>query len=425
MGRVEVPATDDVGIRIEAVWRIESARLIAGLARVVGDLGPAEDLAHDALVAAMEQWPVEGVPRNPGAWLMTIGRRRAVDRIRRDVTGREKLAALRRDLDDPVDPYAAVDERLDDPVGDDLLRLIFTACHPVLGPQARVALTCKVVGGLSTPEIARAFLTSESTVAQRIVRAKRTLARRQVGFVAPTAEELPARLPDVLSVIYLIFNEGYAASSGRDWLRPDLCGQALRLGRMLCALLPDQPEVFALTALMELQASRLRARVDAGGRPVLLMDQQRSRWDRLLIVHGLRALERCHRLGGGRCSYALQAAIAACHARAGTAAETDWVTVAALYDVLAEVAGSPVVELNRAVALAMAYGPEVGLGLVDQLRDVPALQQYHLLPSVRGDLLQRLGRRTEAAAEFRRAADLAGNEPERDLSLRRAESLGG
>ncbi len=425
MGRVEAPAVEDVGTRIEAVWRIESARLIAGLARVVGDLGTAEDLAQDALVAAMEQWPVDGIPGNPGAWLMTVGRRRAVDRIRRDVTGREKLAVLGRDLDDRVDPYAAVEERVDDPVGDDLLRLVFTACHPVLGPQARIALTCKVVGGLSTPEIARAFLTSEATIAQRIVRAKRTLARRQVGFIAPSAEELPARLPDVLSVIYLIFNEGYAASSGRDWLRPDLCGQALRMGRMLSALMPEQPEVFALTALMELQASRIRARTDRDGRPVLLLDQQRSRWDRLLIVRGLAALQRCHRLGGGRSSYAVQAAIAACHARARTATETDWDTIAALYDTLAAIAPSPVVELNRAVALGMAYGPEVGLGLVDQLRAVPALQQYHLLPSVRGDLLQRLGRDAEAAAEFRRAADLAGNESERELSLRRAASLGG
>jgi RNA polymerase sigma factor (sigma-70 family) len=420
---VSAQTADEVAERIDAVWRIESARLTAGLGRLVGDLGLAEEMAQDALVAAMEQWPTEGIPRNPGAWLMTTGRRRAIDRIRREVTLRDKIGVLGRELDDRTDPYADADDRLDDHIGDDLLRLIFTACHPVLSPEARVALTCKVVGGLSTAEIARAFLSPESTVAQRIVRAKKSLATHRVGFAAPTAEELPERLPAVLSVVYLIFNEGYAASSGDDWLRPDLCGEALRLGRMLCTVLPDEPEVFALTALMELQASRIHARVGRDGRPVLLLDQQRSRWDRLLIMRGLRALDRTYQLGGGRSSYALQAAIAACHARARTAAETDWVNIAAIYDTLAELAPSPVVELNRAVALGMAYGPQVGLDLVDQLRDVPALQSYHLLPSVRGDLLARLGRSQEAAAEFRRAADLAGNEQERALSIARARSL--
>jgi RNA polymerase sigma factor (sigma-70 family) len=420
---VSAQTTEQVAERIDAVWRIESARLTAGLGRMVGDLGLAEELAQDALVAAMEQWPVDGIPRNPGAWLMTTGKRRAIDRIRREVTLRDKINVLGRELDDRTDPYADADDRLDDHIGDDLLRLIFTACHPVLAPDARVALTCKVVGGLSTAEIARAFLSSEPTIAQRIVRAKRTLAKHRVGFAAPTAEELPDRLPAVLSVVYLIFNEGYAASSGDDWLRPELCAQALRLGRMLCTVLPQEPEVFALTALMELQASRIGARTDREGRPVLLMDQQRSRWDWLLIMRGLRALQRVHELGGGRSSYALQAAIAACHARARTAEDTDWVSIAAIYETLAEVAPSPVVELNRAVALGMAYGPQAGLDLVDQLRAVPALQNYHLLPSVRGDLLLKLGRTAEAAAEFRRAAELAGNEPERALSLRRAESL--
>lgn len=399
--------------------------MVSGLARLLGDLGVAEEVAQDALVAALEQWPREGIPRNPGAWLMTTGRRRAIDRIRREVNLRDKLAILGRELDDHDDPYDRADDRLDDQIGDDLLRLIFTACHPALGAEARVALTLKTVGGLSTAEIARAFLSSEPTIAQRIVRAKRTLADKQIGFAAPTADELPQRLPTVLSVIYLIFNEGYAASSGDDWVRPGLCRDALRLGRMLCNLLPDQPDAYALTSLMEFQASRLGARTDPAGRPILLLDQDRSRWDRLLITHGLRALQRVHELGGSRSSYGLQAEIAACHARAATADDTDWIMIARLYETLAEVAPSPVVELNRAVALGMAYGPQAGLDLVDQLRGVPALERYHLLPSVRGDLLARLGRNAEAAAEFRRAAELAGNDQERELSLRRAEALAG
>lgn len=418
-------ALEDVRSSIDAVWRIEAARVVSGLARLLGDLGLAEEIAQDALVAALEQWPQEGIPRNPGAWLMTTGRRRAIDRIRREVNLRDKLAILGRELDDHDDPYDQADDRLDDQIGDDLLRLIFTACHPALGADARVALTLKTVGGLSTAEIARAFLSTEPTIAQRIVRAKRTLADKRIGFAAPTADELPQRLPTVLSVIYLIFNEGYAASSGDDWLRPGLCRDALRLGRMLCGLLPDQPEAYALTSLMEFQASRLGARTDRDGRPILLLDQDRSRWDRLLITHGLRSLQRVHELGGGRSSYALQAEIAACHARAATAEDTDWIMIADLYETLAEVAPSPVVELNRAVALGMAYGPQTGLDLVDQLRGVPALERYHLLPSVRGDLLARLGREAEAAAEFRRAAELAGNDQERELSLRRAEALGG
>ena len=414
---------DEVNERIEAVWRMEAARLISGLGRILGDLGLAEEVAQDALLAAVEQWPAEGIPRNPGAWLMTTGKRRAIDRIRREATLRDKIKIIGAELDDHENPYDAVDDRLDDQIGDDLLRLIFTACHPVLGPDARVALTLKVVGGLSTPEIARAFLSTESTVAQRIVRAKRTLASKKVGFTAPTSEELPERLPTVLSVIYLIFNEGYAASAGGDWIRPELCATGQRLGRMLCGLLPTEPEVFALTSLMELQASRLHARTDTDGNPVLLLDQQRSRWDRLLITRGLRALDECHRLDGARGGYALQAAIAACHARARTAEDTDWAMIAAIYETLAEVSPSPVVELNRAVAIGMAYGPGPGLALVDQLRDLPAMDRYHLMHSVRGDLLAKLDRPDEAAAEFRRAAELAGNEQERTMMINRSETL--
>ena len=418
-------APEDVSSSIDAVWRVEAARVVSGLARLLGDLGLAEEIAQDALVAALQQWPQEGIPDNPAAWLMTTGRRRAIDRIRREVNLRDKLAIVGRELDDHDDPYAAADDRLDDQIGDDLLRLIFTACHPAISSEARVALTLKTVGGLSTAEIARAFLSTEPTIAQRIVRAKRTLAARRIGFVAPTAEELPERLPPVLTVIYLIFNEGYAASTGDDWVRPGLCHEALRLGRMLCGLLPQQSDVFAVTALMELQASRLGARVDARGRPILLLDQDRSRWDRLLISRGLRALQRVHDLQGSQTSYGLQAAIAGCHARAIRAEDTDWVQIAGLYETLAEVAPSPVVELNRAVALGMAYGPQAGLDLVEQLRELPGLERYHLLPSVRGDLLARLGRNAEAAEEFRRAAELAGNDQERELSLRRAESLSG
>ena len=415
------PTADAVRARIDAVWRIEAARLTAVLGRMVGDLGLGEELAQDALVAALEQWPRDGVPRNPGGWLITIGKRRAIDRIRRDVTLREKLAVIGRDQADEADPYAEADERLDDPIGDDLLRLIFTACHPVLGQDARVALTLKAVGGLSTAEIARAYLSSESTIGQRIVRAKRTLTDSGVGFEAPTADELPRRLGDVLSVIYLIFNEGYVASSGRSWNRPQLCTDALRLGRMLCRLLPDEPEVHALTALMELQSSRDGARTDEDGTPILLLDQQRSRWDRMAIGRGLRSLERAHELGGARGNYALQAALAACHARAARAEDTDWKMIAAIYATLAEVSGSPVVELNRAVAVAMAYGPQAGLDLVERLADLPQLRRYHLLPSVRGDLLAKVGRADEAAESFRRAAMLAGNDQDRTLLIRRAE----
>lgn len=414
---------DEVRARIDTVWRIEAHRVIAGLGRLLSDLGLAEEIAQDALVAALEQWPSEGVPRNPGAWLMTTGRRRAIDRIRREVTLRDKITMIGQDLDDHDDPYAAADRRLDDQIGDDVLRLIFTACHPLLGEAARMALTLKVVGGLNTPAIARAFLSPEATIAQRIVRAKRTLATKQVGFEAPTAEELPARLPTVLSVIYLLFNEGYAASSGDDLTRPDLCAEALRLGRMLTARLENEPEVYGLSALMELQASRMAARTGPDGEPVLLGDQDRRRWDRLLIRRGLESLDRAHRLGGARGPYALQAAIAACHARASRAEDTDWPTIAAIYDTLAEVTPSPVVELNRAVAHGMAYGPQAGLDLVDQLRTAPVLADYPLLPNVRGDLLARLGRNAEAAAEFRRAAELGGNERERALALRRAEAL--
>jgi RNA polymerase sigma factor (sigma-70 family) len=419
------PTADAVRARIDAVWRIEAARLTAVLGRMVGDLGLGEELAQDALVAALEQWPRDGVPRNPGGWLITIGKRRAIDRIRRDVTLREKLAVIGRDQADEADPYAEADERLDDPIGDDLLRLIFTACHPVLGQDARVALTLKAVGGLSTAEIARAYLSSESTIGQRIVRAKRTLTDSGVGFEAPTADELPRRLGDVLSVIYLIFNEGYVASSGRSWNRPQLCTDALRLGRMLCRLLPDEPEVHALTALMELQSSRDGARTDEDGTPILLLDQQRSRWDRMAIGRGLRSLERAHELGGARGNYALQAALAACHARAARAEDTDWKMIAAIYATLAEVSGSPVVELNRAVAVAMAYGPQAGLDLVERLADLPQLQRYHLLPSVRGDLLAKVGRADEAAESFRRAAMLAGNDQDRTLLTRRAEQAEG
>jgi RNA polymerase sigma factor (sigma-70 family) len=420
---VTAATVDEVRARIDAVWRIEAHRVIAGLGRLLGDLGLAEEIAQDALVAALEQWPGDGVPRNPGAWLMTTGKRRAIDRIRREVTLRDKINIIGRDLDDREDPYADADQRLDDQIGDDVLRLIFTACHPVLGEEARMALTLKVVAGLGTPEIARAFLSPESTIAQRIVRAKRTLATKQVGFEAPTAEELPDRLPTVLSVIYLLFNEGYAATSGDDLLRPDLCGEALRLGRMLTARLDGEPEVHGLTALMELQASRNAARIGPDGEPVLLGDQDRRRWDRLLIRRGLQALDRVYVLGGGRGPYALQAAIAACHARAARAEDTDWPTIAAIYDALAEVSPSPVVELNRAVAHGMAYGPQAGLDLVDQLRAAPVLAGYHLLPNVRGDLLAKLGRDAEAADEFRRAAELGGNERERALAVRRAEAL--
>jgi RNA polymerase sigma factor (sigma-70 family) len=406
---------------IEAVWRIESAKLIARLARLVRDVGLAEDLAQDALVAALEQWPSTGVPRNPGAWLMTIARRRAIDALRRGPVLHRKHEELGRDLEERQEAAVAeLDEALDDQVGDDLLRLIFTTCHPVLSTEARVALTLRLLGGLTTPEIARAFLVPEATVAQRIVRAKRTLAEAGVPFEVPRGSELAARLSSALEVIYLIFNEGYAATAGEDWVRPALCEDALRLGRILAGLAPREAEVHGLVALMEIQASRLRARVGPSGEPVLLLDQDRARWDRLLIQRGLAALERAESLGGARGAYALQAAIAACHARARTAEETDWRRIASLYDELARLTPSPVVELNRAVALGMAYGPAAGLRVVDALAEEPALRSYHLLPAVRGDLLVKLGHLEEARVEFERAASLTRNERERALLLARA-----
>ncbi len=403
---------------IEAVWRIESAKLIAVLTRQVRDLGLAEELAQDALVAALETWPETGVPANPGAWLMTAAKHRAIDGLRRDNLLERKHAEL--DVEASA-LHATLDvEALDDPVGDDLLRLICIACHPVLATEARVALTLRVLGGLTTDEIARAFLVPEATVAQRIVRAKRTLAEARVPFEVPRGADLAARLASVLEVIYLVFNEGYSATAGEDLVRPALCEDALRLGRILTGLAPHEPEVLGLVALMELQASRLHARVGPDGEPVLLLDQNRARWDRLLIGRGLAALARIERLGGALGPYALQAAIAACHARAATADATDWVRIAALYDALAQLVPSPVVELNRAVALGMAFGPATGLDAVDALTDVPALQGYHLLSSVRGDLLARLGRHAEAAKEFLRAAGLTRNARESRLLRERA-----
>jgi RNA polymerase sigma factor (sigma-70 family) len=408
---------------IDAVWRIESARLIAGLTRLVGDLGLAEDLAQDALVAALERWPATGVPDNPGAWLMATAKHRAIDQLRRRQMLDRKHQQIGHELE--VRQEAAVgelDASLDDHVGDDLLRLMFTACHPVLSTEARVALTLRLLGGLTTPEIARAFLVPEATVAQRIVRAKRTLAEARVPFEVPRGNELTARLSSVLGVIYLVFNEGYSATAGDDWVRPALCEDALRLGRILAELARDEAEVHGLVALMEIQSSRLRARVGPAGQPVLLLDQDRSRWDQLLIRRGLAALGRAEGLGGALGPYALQAAIAACHARARTAEETDWPRIVALYDALSTLTPSPVVELNRAVAVAMAFGPAAGLELVDQLAGEPSLKSYHLLPSVRGDLLAKLGRGPEARAEFERAAKLTHNARERALLLDRARS---
>jgi RNA polymerase sigma factor (sigma-70 family) len=406
---------------VEAVWRIESARLIAGLAGLVRDVGVAEELAQDALVAALEQWPAEGVPRNPGAWLMTTAKRRAIDLIRRNERLERKLTELGHGLETEADSAGSeFDAVLAEDIEDDLLRLVFISCHPVLSTDARVALTLRLLGGLSTDEIARAFLVPEATVAQRIVRAKRTLADANVPFEVPEPAERTARLASVLEVIYLVFNEGYSATAGDDWVRPALCEDALRLGRILAGLMPAEPEVHGLVALMEIQASRLRARIGPDGEPVTLLDQDRRRWDRLLIHRGLAALDRASELGGQAGPYALQAAIAACHARAGSAEETDWTRMAALYEALARVAPSPVVELNRAVALGMAYGPAAGLELVDALLDEPSLKAYHLLPSVRGDLLARLGRPDEARAEFERAASMTRNSRERALLLERA-----
>jgi len=410
---------------IDAVWRIESARLIAGLARLVGDVGQAEDLAQDALVAALERWPTTGVPDNPGAWLMTAARHRAVDLLRRRSMLDRKHQLLGHELAERQEQEVpALEAALDDPVGDDLLRLIFIACHPILSTDARVALTLRLVGGLTTPEIARAFLVPEPTLAQRIVRAKRTLADAKVTFELPPETELAGRLESVLEVIYLIFNEGYAATAGDDWLRPALCEDALRLGRILAGLAPDVSEAHGLVALMEIQASRARARVGPGGEPILLPDQDRSRWDQLLIRRGLAALARAEALGGTSGPYAIQAAIAACHARARTAEETDWTRIVALYDALLRLISSPVVALNRAVAVAMASGPEAGLALVDALADEPALRGYHLLPSARGELLARLGRDDEARAEFARAAEMTRNNRQRDLLLARATRPG-
>jgi RNA polymerase sigma factor (sigma-70 family) len=409
---------------IEAVWRIESARLIAGLARMAGDVGLAEDMAQDALVAAMETWPRSGVPDNPGAWLMATAKNRAIDRLRREKTYKRKREEVARDTGtlfamERSDFEAAVD----DEIGDDLLALVFTCCHPLLSREARVALTLRLLGGLTTAEIASAFLAGESTVAQRLVRAKKTLREAKVPFEVPRGPELDERLPSVLEVIYLVFNEGYAASAGDDWVRTDLCEEALRLGRILAELAPREPEAHGLAALMEIQASRLAARRGPNGEPVLLLDQDRGRWDPLLIVRGQRALERAEELPGPMGPYCLQAAIAACHTRAIRAEETDWVRIAALYEALARIAPSPIIELNRAVALSMAFGPEAGLALLEEIKDEPALAKYHLLPSVRADLLEKLNRHEEAASEYKRAAELTSNSRERDLLLQRAERV--
>jgi RNA polymerase sigma factor (sigma-70 family) len=406
---------------IDAVWRIESARLIAGLTRIVGDVGVAEDLAQDALVAALERWPESGIPDKPGAWLMATAKHRAFDLLRRDKMLERKHAEVGHELEARQEMAVPdLDAALDDQVGDDLLRLVFISCHPVLSREARVALTLRLLGGLTTEEIARAFLVPEPTIAQRIVRAKRTLAEAHVPFEVPRGDELAARLSSVLEVLYLVFNEGYSATAGDDWMRPQLCGEALRLGRILAELAPEEPEVHGLVALMEIQASRSRARVGPKGEPILLLDQDRGRWDQLLIRRGLAALARAEAMGGEQGPYALQAAIAACHARARTASETDWVQIAGLYDDLVELMPSPVVELNRAMAIAMAFGPAAGIELVDALASEPVLKNYHLLPSVRGDLLSKLGRLDEARTEFERAASLTRNERERALLLERA-----
>ena len=407
---------------VQAIWRIESARLIAGLTRLVRDVGLAEDLAQDALVAALEKWPESGVPDNPGAWLMAVGKHRAIDVIRRNARLERNYEQLARELD----WHEEFDDEgmLPDGVEDDLLRLIFMTCHPVLSREARIALTLRLLGGLTTAEIARAFLAPEATIAQRIVRAKRTLSEVRVPFEAPNGRERAARLESVLEVVYLVFNEGYSATAGDDWLRPSLCSEALRLGRILAELAPAEPEVHGLVALMELQASRLRARVDASGAPVLLLDQDRARWDGVLIGRGLAALRRAEGFGGALGRYGLQAAIAACHARARTAEETDWVRIVALYDALAQVAPSPIVELNRAVAVSMAFSAAAALELVDELVGEPALEGYHLLPSVRGELLLRLGRVAEARTELERAAALTCNTRERELLLARIDSTG-
>jgi RNA polymerase sigma factor (sigma-70 family) len=416
-------AAPDTHRAIDAVWRIESPRLIAGLARIVRDVGVAEDLAQDALVAALEQWPESGIPDNPGAWLMATAKHRAIDLLRRNKRLEYKHEELSRELQGRQDGgVRGLETAIDDEVGDDLLRLVFTACHPVLTAESRVSLTLRLLGGLTTREIARAYLVPEPTIAQRIVRAKRTLTEKRVPFEVPRGPELAARLASVLEVIYLIFNEGYSATAGDDWMRPALCEDALRLGRILAELAPKEPEVHGLVALMEIQASRSRARVGLAGEPIVLFDQNRSLWDQLLIRRGLAALERAQQANSARGPYVLQAAIAACHARARTPAETDWPRIVALYDDLAKLTPSPVVELNRAVAVAMAFGPQAGLDLVDALTSEPSLANYHLLPSVRGDFLNKLGRIAEARAEFERAASLTRNARERDLLLDRARA---
>jgi RNA polymerase sigma factor (sigma-70 family) len=415
--------------KIESVWRLESAKVIAHVARLVRDVGLAEELAQDALVAALESWSDDNLPDNPGAWLMATAKNRALDRLRQHALHTRKQQELGADLDAlqaHVEPdfTDSLDAAREDDIGDDLLRLIFTACHPVLSTEARVALTLRLLGGLSTDEIARAFLIQESTVAQRIVRAKKTLAAAKVPFEVPSAQARAPRLASVLEVIYLIFNEGYAATAGQGWMRPALCDEALRLGRVLAGLAPRESEVHGLVALMEIQASRAAARIDAAGKPVLLLEQDRTRWDPLLIRRGVAALDQAQALGGEFGPYALQAAIAACHARAPNAADTDWVLISALYDALAQVAPSAIIELNRAVALGMAYGPQAGLTIVDALRAEPSLANYHWLPSVRGDLLAKLGRLDEARAEFERAAAMTRNAAERELLLSRAQQAG-
>jgi RNA polymerase sigma factor (sigma-70 family) len=411
---------------IDAVWRIESARIIAGLTRIVRDVGLAEELAQDALVAALQQWPDSGIPDNPGAWLMATAKHRAIDMFRRNKRLERKHQELGRELQARQEMAVPdFDAALDDDIGDDLLRLVFISCHPVLSTEARVALTLRLLGGLTTEEIARAFLVPEPTVAQRIVRAKRTLTEARVPFEVPRGPDLATRLSSVLEVIYLIFNEGYSATAGEDWMRPALCEDALRLGRILAELVPNDPEVHGLVALMEIQASRSGARIGPSGEPILLLDQDRARWDQLLIRRGLAALQHAEELGGAHGPYALQAAIAACHARARTAAETDWQRIAALYDALGQLMPSPIVELNRAVAFAMAFGPAAGLELIDALASEPSLKAYHLLPSVRGDFLFKLGRFAEARAEFERAASLTRNARERELLLDRARACAG
>ncbi len=410
---------------IEAVWRIESARVIAGLARLTRDVGLAEDFAQEALVAALEQWPQSGVPENPAAWLTATAKRRAIDLFRRNAVAARKHEELARELEDLEQTSPDLNSSLDDSIGDDLLRLVFIACHPVLPGESRAALTLRLLGGLTTDEIGRAFLTPEPTIAQRIVRAKRTLADKHIPFEVPRGPELAARLASVLEVIYLIFNEGYSATAGDDLMRPTLCEDALRLGRILAELTPKEAEVHGLVALMEIQASRTHARVTSTGEPVLLFDQNRSLWDQLLIHRGLAAIERAHKINTVRGPYLLQAEIAACHAQARTAPATDWARIVSLYSELIQIMPSPVIELNRAVAVSMAYGPQAGLALVDSLASEPSLARYHLLPSVRGDLLYKLGRRDEARSEFERAAGLTRNARERELLLRRVASCEG